>query len=605
MNSLHQPALLFLLLYSFSLFAEVTNPTYDQQWLNLYRYERSGESNDSLVTNKDWFFHEEGRSSPQKELLAAIKALKSDPKSRCKYPARTLYLKRKGLLPKDITTCPDFEYFKRKVRLESVWLVFASYYVNNPSSAFGHTLFKLQGKGNNNDLLEYGVNFAAQMTTQNPFLYALFGLTGGFQGNFSLLPYFIKIAEYNDSETRDLWEYKLSLSPKEREMFLAHLWEMDKARFNYYYLTENCSYHLLLFLDAIRPSLNFKEKLPYFVLPSQTLTLVNEVEGLVTENKVRPSQFKKTQGRFKNLTSKSRDALEKKENIQELSDQEKADLLDFKIDNMDLSKGKQLLKKVPEVVKEKRTLQAERAKLYAIETKKLTFKKEDSPHLIHPSHFIGLGYNHQTFSQAGRDISHERTLLTYRFSFHEYLDSNEGAPQWSQLMLGKVEAAYNHEREKLELSKFILFKTEANQENISNSGALSWGLEVGARNHPHTIAYELGPYMETLVGVNWRLNKHLFRLVTPLDIDYSRPKVRGEAFKIQGKLLGQWLGQITSAWRIVSGAGLNYATFRPGTLEFYAHLNTQFDFSKSVAFRLKNELLDKDINSSAQFLFYY
>jgi hypothetical protein len=599
MNSLHSYTLILTLLSSLSLFAKKTDVSYDQQWLNLYRYTEVGKNNDSLVTNQNWFFHPQGRQFPEKEFHAAIEKLKEDPKSRCLFPARTLYLKRKGFLPENLDPCPDYEYFKRKVRLQSVWLVFASYYVNNPSSAFGHTLFKLQGKGNNNDLLEYGVNFAAQMTTQNPFLYALFGLTGGFKGNFSLLPYFIKIAEYNDSETRDLWEYRLNLTEKEKEMFLAHLWEMDKAKFDYYYLTENCSYHLLLFLDAIRPTLSFKEKMPYFVLPSETLTLVNEAKSLVDKKKVRPSQFKKTQERYNNLSPSS------KKGVAKLSKREQADLLDYQIDHMDLTRGKQLFQKVPAVVKEKRKLQAARARLSQQAPKKLEIATGDSPHLIHPSHFLALGHGLQNFSRPGQDISLERTLFTYRFSFHEYLDPQVGAPSWSQLMLGKVEAAYNHDQKRLELSQFTLFKTEANQENIDNSGALSWGLEVGARNNPFTFAYDVGPYIKSIVGINFRLGRSLIRFVTPFEIDYSRPKIRDHALKAQLSTMIQWLSPLTNSWRLVTGLGANYASFRPGKTEFIAEFGTQVELSKEMALRLKGFFLDKDVNSQALLLFYF
>lgn len=602
----HHILLSLLFLFSLSAFAEI--PTYDEQWLNLYRYQ----SGTSLITNKKWFFYKEGRTSPDLEFREAINVLRESSKKRCQFPARTLYLQRKGFLEKEYNDkCPKFEYFKRKVKLEKVWLVFASYYVNNPSSAFGHTLFKLQGKGHGNDLLEWGVNFAAQMTTQNPFLYALFGLTGGFQGNFSLLPYFIKIAEYSDSETRDLWEYELELTEAERELFLAHLWEMDGATFDYYYLTQNCSYHLLLFLDAIRPTFKFQERMSYFVLPSHTLTLADQTAGLIRSSKVRPSQFKRTQARFKNLSSQARElAFNNQKNIPEnFSKKEKADLLDFQIDYMDLKKGKQLLKKDPEIVKEKRTLQGKRANLGDLPPSPLNISKEDGPHLIHPSRFLGVGYEQQTFDRPGTDPVFKRLLLSYRFSFHEYLDPQRGAPSWSQLMLGKVEGAYETERERFELKKFTLFTTEANQENITNSAALSWGMQTGLRNNPHTEAYEIGPYLETLVGLNWRTDWGLIRLITPLALDYSRPETRGKDIKVSGKILAQAMGQITERFRLITSLGPFWANYRrqsdKSDIVLFANLKAQWDLGKRFALRVDGTLLDKDLQNEAQLLFYF
>ncbi len=538
------------------------------------------------------------------ELQAAIKVLKDDPVMRCKFPARTLYLKSKGFISPQVKNCPKFEYFKRKVKLENVWLVFASYYVNNPSSAFGHTLFKLQGKGNNNDLLEYGVNFAAQMTTQNPLLYALFGLTGGFKGNFSLLPYFIKITEYNDSETRDLWEYKLKLNDSEKEMFLAHLWEMDQAVFDYYYLTENCSYHLLLFLEAIRPELNFKERMSYFVLPSETLSLVNQTKNFISQRKVRSSQFKKTQARHLALSKEVKLAFKTKE--VPLKKEDQAELLDFQIDLMDLEKGKLLFKKDTEAVKEKRALQKERSKLSMVETRPVIVKETTSPHFIHPSRYLALGHESQSFGRAGKDPEFGRFLFTYRFSFHEYLDPQKGAPSWSQLMLGKVEGAYDEERKRLELKKFTLFKTEANQENWANTGALSWGLEVGARNHPNTIAYDVGPYMRSLVGVNWRANKGIFRIILPVTIDYSRPDTLADELKIQGMLLAQWIVEPLDFFRLNLALGGHWGNFQAeGEPLRYANLSAQLDLNSDFSLKTESEFLNKDINVSTSLLFYF
>jgi hypothetical protein len=608
MNPLHH-LLKFLLPIFFLLSASGEVPTYDEQWLNLYRYQ----DGTSLVTNKDWFFHKNGRSSPDEEFKQSISTLRDSPQSRCKYPARTLYLQRKGFLSKELKdTCPKFEYFKRKVKLEKVWLVFASYFVNNPGSAFGHTLFKLQGKGNDNDLLEWGVNFAAEMTTQNPVLYALFGLTGVFQGNFSLLPYFIKISEYSDSETRDLWEYQIDLSEEEKELFLAHLWEMDGATFDYYYLTQNCSYHLLYFLDAIRPQFKFKERMSYFVLPSHTLTVANETPGLIRQTKVRPSQFKKTQARYQNLNENNKElAFLPYKSDSSLSQREQADLLDFKIDYMDLTKGKLLLMKDTQTVAEKRALQAERAQLGELPPSPLKIATEKGPHTIHPSRFLGLGYEQQSFERPGTDPLYKRLLLTYRFSFHEYLDPQEGAPSWSQLMLGKVEGAYDKDRERFELKKFTLFTTEANQENIKNTAAISWGLQMGLRNHPHTQAYDLGPYFETLVGLNWRASWGLFRIIAPVAIDYSRPESQGKDLKYSGKLLGEVMGEITKNFRLIAAAGPFWANYHPEILNnqsstlLYANLQAQWDIYGDYSLRLKSTLLDKDLQNMAKLLFYF
>ena len=77
------------------------------------------------------------------------------------------------------------------------------------------------------------------------------------------MPYYRKVREYNDIESRDIWEYKLKLSEEEVSRVLLHLWEMQRAEFDYYFLDENCSYQLLSLLDVAREDLHLtKEKWP-------------------------------------------------------------------------------------------------------------------------------------------------------------------------------------------------------------------------------------------------------------------------------------------------------------------------------------------------------
>ena len=76
---------------------------------------------------------------------------------------------------------------------ESVTLVFASYFLNNPSSMYGHTFLRLNRKGDNHHqpLLDYTVNFAAYPTTYNPILYVIDGLSSGYAGLFSTMPWLV------------------------------------------------------------------------------------------------------------------------------------------------------------------------------------------------------------------------------------------------------------------------------------------------------------------------------------------------------------------------------------------------------------------------------
>ena len=60
-------------------------------------------------------------------------------------------------------------------------------------------------------------------------------------------------------ESRDIWEYKLDLSQGQIDEFVRHIWELDKIRFDYFFVDENCSYRLLTILDAVNPEWNLSK----------------------------------------------------------------------------------------------------------------------------------------------------------------------------------------------------------------------------------------------------------------------------------------------------------------------------------------------------------
>jgi hypothetical protein len=45
-------------------------------------------------------------------------------------------------------------------------------------------------------------------------------LTGQYPGEYSIMPYYRKVKEYGDFESRDLWEYELNLTPEETRFWL-------------------------------------------------------------------------------------------------------------------------------------------------------------------------------------------------------------------------------------------------------------------------------------------------------------------------------------------------------------------------------------------------
>ncbi|MFA6093486.1 MAG: DUF4105 domain-containing protein [Elusimicrobiota bacterium] len=273
----------------------------EQRWLRLLHYRPSGKGRRSEADGEKFFLAPEGRTDPQAELDAAISAFfapePSDPKSQhpqCRFPARYHWLKERlsfdpSRLPE--RACPDFEAWRAAIGADGVSVVFASAFLNNPASMFGHTFlrFHRKGAGTEDALLDYTINFAASPDTSNPFLYTLKGLNGSFKGEYSLLPFYMKTQEYGNLEMRDLWDYPLALDQSRIDALIRHAWEMGSTHFNYYFFTKNCSYQLLTLLEAADDSLDASAGFRGPVIPADTVRALIQQPGLAKEAQYRPS----------------------------------------------------------------------------------------------------------------------------------------------------------------------------------------------------------------------------------------------------------------------------------------------------------------------------
>ena len=239
-----------------------------------------------------------GRRDPEAELAASLRAFfapgpPDDGHAQCRFPARWDWLQRTlGIDPARAPhpTCHDYDFWRTGISAQAATLVYATAYINSPASMYGHTFLRLsRSTGEGNLLLDYIVNFAADVDTENGVLYALKGLTGGFPGRFYVMPYYVKVQEYSNIESRDLWEYELSLSPEQVRRLVMHAWETRTTRFDYYFFTRNCSYQLLTLLEVADPSLHLSDQFHGAVIPADTVRAVRAWPGLVRRTDGRPS----------------------------------------------------------------------------------------------------------------------------------------------------------------------------------------------------------------------------------------------------------------------------------------------------------------------------
>jgi len=258
----------------------------------------------SEIDDPRYFLSPRGRRDPSAELDATLRAFFEVPSistdvqhPQCRYPARYAWLKEQLQFDSRMKErpCPRFAAWRDQMDAESLTLIFASYYLNNPASMYGHTFFRLNSKrhGDHERLLDYAVNFSAYPDSDNPVLYVLEGLSGGYPGRFSTLPYYMKVQEYNNLESRDLWEYALTLEPGAMDRLVRHLWEMGQASMAYYFLNKNCSYQLLPVLEVAQPSLRLVHSFWFKAIPADTLRSVIHQPGILAGVRLRPSHVSK------------------------------------------------------------------------------------------------------------------------------------------------------------------------------------------------------------------------------------------------------------------------------------------------------------------------
>ncbi|MES1928971.1 hypothetical protein SADO_06942 [Salinisphaera dokdonensis CL-ES53] len=274
------------------------------QWRSLVHYEANwlGDGLHSTVASDNFFLSPAGRTDPAAELDATLAALVEDrhiegrdKPASCVFIARRKFLTRSlGLAPQALggADCNEYRQWRAALSPDRISLIFPTAFPNSPSSMFGHTLLRIDSSraARGTELLSYAVNFAAAAGDDAKGLgFAWHGLTGGYPGIFGLFPYYEKVKQYAWIEHRDVWAYPLDLNDAETERLVDHLWEMDGVRFDYYFLTKNCSYQLLSLLEVARPELKLTEQYSWYAIPADTIRTLADVPGLMETPRYRPS----------------------------------------------------------------------------------------------------------------------------------------------------------------------------------------------------------------------------------------------------------------------------------------------------------------------------
>jgi hypothetical protein len=380
--------------------------------------------------------------------------------------------------------CPELEKYLARMASQSVTLVFSSYYVNNPASAFGHTFLRFNKepgrRGERHELLDYGVDYAGVVDTNNALLYGLKGLTGLFEGRFNHYPYFYKVREYNEYESRDLWEYELSLTPAQVAFLIAHLWEVGGTYFDYFYLSENCSYRVLAVLEAAVPQLELLAGMRAYVLPSETVKALHAQPGLVRAVHYRPSIRSQFRARAASLSSGELDLVQAlvadpAHPMTGLVPEREVAVLDAALDYVDLREAKVLVHGTsPEASRTKQALMERRSRV-----------RRPSPPLALPPPLerqpqrghapVRVGMSAGLSSDAG-----PVTTYRLRFALRDLADPHPGYPELAQYEFGALRLRGALRTQRFTLEELTLVRILSLTPLDRFDHAPSWTVRLGA-----------------------------------------------------------------------------------------------------------------------------
>lgn len=292
----------------------------DPQWLKLLHYETGnlpGTAASSAIKSPEFFLSPRGQYSPLAELTATISALQMQPEApdthaSCRFPARTRWLQQRlGTalsLPSGVT-CPQLEQWTRDNTIESVSIIYATGYLANPASYYGHTLLKFNFKNSetHSDLMDESVNYGAIVGDgDDPVTYIFKGIFGGYDGGFSHINFYFHNHNYGENELRDLWEYRLTLSEDATQMVVEHAWEVLGQRYTYYFFRRNCAFRMAELIDVTSDTSLLRQWRPWTIPQSLVQSLSSakiDEKPILTDVRYLPSRQSRLYERYEQLSS--------------------------------------------------------------------------------------------------------------------------------------------------------------------------------------------------------------------------------------------------------------------------------------------------------------
>lgn len=468
-----------------------------EKWQKLIKIEELNTlgSKDFAIHSQDFYLTESKLITAESELKSTLLSLLDQQQyldinqhPQCRFPARFIWLKKQiDLSSITDVKCPNFEQWAKLSTTKSLSLVFATGYLGNPASYYGHTLIKLNpNKKTQLSLLDTSINFGAEVPeNEDPLSYMIKGVVGGYDGSFTHSKFYYHTQNYLENELRNLWEYELNLEQEDYQFLVAHMWELIEQKYTYYFLDENCvyrMYELFGLIDGIElPQLN-----PLWVIPQEVVRAINQInyknKPLVKSISYIPSRQSQFYSKYWQLNEAEKsyvtDIVNSPKNIAKLTSsnvsvvgQRKilSVLLDYYQYLMAVDKDNEIaLKRVYDQIL------AYRFKL-PIGKAEFVSKKPKSPENSRPSSYSQLSYINNKYLGDG-------IRFKLRPAYYDQLDAESGHVKNGALKMAELELDYFSSSLSISsLSLFDIVSVKNKASGLPYDNYDSWTLYLGLR----------------------------------------------------------------------------------------------------------------------------
>ena len=554
----------------------------------------------SMEDDPGFFMASDGKTDPEAELAATLARFFSDELvGRSKQPAQCAFVARYHWLKEQLRfderrlppqPCERFNRWFNEFNAQSISVIFPTGFMNNPASMFGHTFLRIDSKGQTPQtrILDYTINYAAEVPPNAGPEYAFKGIFGGYPGHFSTIPYYLKVQEYRDIENRDIWEYRLDLTQEQVRRLLMHTWEMGNAYFDYFFFDENCSFHILGLVEAAEPSIHLLDRFPLYAIPVDTVRFL-AASGLVGDVVARPSRSTLVRRKREAMTGEERrwlnrlvvepDALNS-EPFRNLSPDRQAFVLETASDYL-LMRGSGGAEEGGPFREKNKAILAARSRLRVPPMDVPIEPYVKRPDLGHGTSRIGIG--------AGWRNDRAFEEINVRAAYHDLLDPEAGYTPDAQIEVMSLAVRHYHNESQARVERFSPMNMISLAPMDRLFQAPSWKLNLGM----NTINYRdcrlcTNGYLNGGLGgavESHMLGRQVWYAMAEVEADAS--KAYEESHRIGGGGTVGLLADITDRWKLLASG--SYLRFPLGekSEDFRWSIGQRYSLTTNLAFRVE------------------